>query len=121
MKKPLLKEKIKEVWFAPYEYLITVIITNNVLDSRTNRNEKLGELDKEFFTKYTDALHNHNNSPEGHIFLNENVTFGTIAHECYHAISRMFQWIGAEKEEEITAYHIGYLVDEIEKFKKDKL
>ena len=34
----------------------------------------------------------------------------TVAHECWHAIHRMFRYAGAELENEAVAYHLGYLV-----------
>ena len=47
------------------------------------------------------------------IFLKSTASVGTIAHECYHAVCNMFKHIGTDMDEEMVAYHIGFLVDEI--------
>jgi hypothetical protein len=48
-----------------------------------------------------------------YLFLPTNAISNPIVHEAYHAVSNMFRWIEAAHEEEIFAYHLGYLVQEI--------
>jgi hypothetical protein len=42
----------------------------------------------------------------------------TIAHEAYHAIVALLKFSGANSEEELVAYHLGYLVSRITKWKE---
>lgn len=51
------------------------------------------------------------------IHLRPNSPIGDIAHESYHAISGLMRWLGAKHEDEVIAYHLGYLVDKIVEFK----
>jgi hypothetical protein len=43
------------------------------------------------------------------IVLKINAPIEHMTHEVYHAISNMFDWIGAKHEEEIFAYFTGYI------------
>ena len=54
------------------------------------------------------------------IFLKPNASAGTIAHESYHAIKRMFDVMDVKKQNEVVAYHLGYLVDQITKFRSQR-
>lgn len=45
------------------------------------------------------------------IFMKKNFSAGTAAHECWHAVQNMMDFIGAELEAEIVAYHLGHLVN----------
>lgn len=50
------------------------------------------------------------------MWLRSNPTYGTIAHETYHAVKRLYELIHSDgKEEEPFAYMIGYIVNEIVK------
>lgn len=63
------------------------------------------------------------NRSESHmsfIFLKPNVSNGTIAHESWHAIQNLFECVGAELENEMVAYHLGFLVDQICKLMRRK-
>jgi hypothetical protein len=42
----------------------------------------------------------------------------TVAHEAYHAIVALLKFSGANTEEELVAYHLGYLVGHITKWKE---
>lgn len=55
-----------------------------------------------------------------HMFFPLNANEGTIAHEAYHVVHAMFDWCGVrEFDNEMVAYHLGYLVEEIHKFKTE--
>lgn len=47
------------------------------------------------------------------IFLPFHVSAGTIAHEAWHVIRRMMDYLGIELDNEAVAYHLGYLVNKI--------
>jgi hypothetical protein len=52
-----------------------------------------------------------------HMFFPFDSDPGTIAHEAWHVIYHMFDWIGVKDfDNEFTAYHVGYLVEQIHKF-----
>lgn len=53
---------------------------------------------------------------ESVIFLRKNATLADIVHECWHAIYHMFQYFGAELEDEVVAYHLDYLVEKTYNF-----
>jgi hypothetical protein len=42
----------------------------------------------------------------------------TVAHEAYHAIVALLKFSGASAEEELVAYHLGYLVSRITKWRE---
>jgi hypothetical protein len=47
-----------------------------------------------------------------YVFLPIDVRAGTLAHEIWHVVRDMFIAIEATLEDELIAYHLGYLVDE---------
>lgn len=50
------------------------------------------------------------------IFLHYTASVGTIAHESWHAVKHMLEYMGVELDSETVAYHLGYMVDKIFKF-----
>lgn len=114
-----MKEKESKLFIANYGYDIIFIKTNNIIKSRKKRNNTLGKFNKSKL-KYADGLHC-DNDYQSYIFLNSNPNIGVLAHECYHAIKRMFKWIHAKKvDEEIFAYNLGYCIDKANEFYKNK-
>ena len=47
------------------------------------------------------------------IFLQPNASVGTIAHESWHGVMRMMEYVGVDVDHETVAYHLGFLVDKI--------
>lgn len=106
-----MKEKEFCVKFPIFNYLVFVIYSNDVKKSRISRNERLG-VDDPPLNEHVRALHSYDHlHPNGFIFVNYNVSPGVLAHECFHALWRMFEWIGAKHDNETFAYHLGYLID----------
>ena len=103
-----------------FGYTFHIVITTAFVKSRKSREEFLGKCDYDIPTL---AMCSHGGmySNFTYLFINPNAGNGTIAHECYHAICNLFKYVDAEHEEEIFAYHLSYLVDEIERLKKIKL
>lgn len=55
-----------------------------------------------------------------HMFFPMDADPGTIAHEAWHVVYHMFDWVGVKDfDNEFTAYHLGYLVEQIHKFKTE--
>jgi hypothetical protein len=108
-------ERIGKVEFTIFDYFVQIVVTDDIVKSRNKRAPMLGSTYTEIGT--TKGLHSYNDGlSNAYLFLNPDTDAGTIAHECFHAIHRMFKRIGAEIEEEITAYYLGYLVLEVTKF-----
>jgi len=54
-----------------------------------------------------------------YIFLPLDAPEGTIVHECWHIIYRMFSYCGVKDfDDETTAYHLDHLVEKVFEFKK---
>jgi hypothetical protein len=106
------KERKTDFIFPPYNgYEIRIIVSNDIFKSA----EKI-------FKKYK-IKHNSSNFGGLHIWINQNppisyiilpekVSVGTTVHECWHAVRKMFDWIGSDYEDEIVAYTLDYLVQE---------
>lgn len=113
-----LKEKIFTIEFPVFDYELVVILSSDVMKSRTDRDEEVGE---KFTGEPALALHSYNyHNPIAFLIFNEHdVTPGVIAHEASHAVYRLLEWIGAtERDEEVLAYHIEYIVDKVWNFVK---
>lgn len=107
-----MKEQERMVDFPVFNYKILLVYTDDIVQSRKNRSDLIGAMDSEL-SSFVDGLHSYNAiEPNGVVFFTEATSIGTISHECFHAVYRMFKWIHAKVENEITAYHLGYLVDE---------
>lgn len=49
-----------------------------------------------------------------YVFIPHKVKISAVVHECYHAIRRMLNVFGVDVDDnEIVAYHLGYLVQQI--------
>jgi len=56
---------------------------------------------------------------KSYLFLKHDSPEGTVAHECWHIIYRMFSWCGVKDfDDETTAYHIDHLVEKVYEFKR---
>jgi hypothetical protein len=109
-----MQEKIQVVKFPVFnKYPITIIKTTSIKKSVNKRSKILGE------TIDDDSLYNGLTiEPEDNsvfIFITHKATLNTIVHESYHAIKSMMRYIGADEDEEVVAYHLGYLVQKITK------
>jgi hypothetical protein len=96
-------------------YCVQVIFTESISKSLKSRGRK-------FNAESTDALHW--NRGDGHsvlVFQIGNAPSGTIAHECWHAIRTMLvDYCGVEiMEDEVTAYHLGWLVQQVTNFRNE--
>ena len=97
--------------FPVYNYRIYVIFTDNLIITADNL-VKQGKLK---------SPHNIDDTTDGFcvrmpnqsycfLVLKTTAPINHITHESYHAVSNMFNWIGAAREEEIFAYTMGYVV-----------
>lgn len=94
---------------------VRFVYTNDIPASRIAHSKKLGELDYKI-GKNVDGLCAYNDD-ELYMFISPKATLGVVSHEVYHVVCRMFDYIGVEDyDEELVAYHLGYIVDEVYKF-----
>lgn len=115
--------------FPPYNYRIYVIFTDNLIAS-ADKLASQGKLHSNHgIDECTDGFHVRlPNQSYSYLVLPYSAGINQIAHECYHSIVCMFDWISAQHEEELFAYHLGYLVEVVthdqekgkEKLKKAK-
>lgn len=116
-------EKVKKIKVSPYCYTFHVVKTDNINRSRSKRDKIIGGESWKYCPT-VGGLHSYNDEfPvfESYIFLDPKQSLGIISHECYHGLRRMFAMVGAEAvDEEIMAYHLTDLVDQIYEFLNTK-
>ena len=114
--------KIKKTKFGDYErvvkfpvivnYFVHVVFTDNIARSRKGRYGTEGAAEG------AAALSSVAANGHGHLFFKPGNSEGIIAHEAWHAVYRMFEFAGAELDNEMVAYHLSYLVDRIATFRQ---
>lgn len=55
-----------------------------------------------------------------YVFLRPRASPGTVAHEAWHVLVHMWEGLGIELDHESMAYHLGYLVDKIDRYVKGR-
>jgi hypothetical protein len=99
------------------QYIIHVVVTDDfpkamkALDIRNN-----GRMENAGAITFTPAP---NYDGESYIFIRKKGRSGErhgqlineIAHESWHVVRQMFRRAGAELENELVAYHLGYIVE----------
>lgn len=101
-----------EVWS---DYDVRIVFTHDIGQSRKARFGDEGAAES------AQALHT---SAEGGtsflFFLIGNAPPRVIVHECWHAIFALYEWAGVKQfDNEVTAYHIGWLAGEVFAFRND--
>ena len=93
-----------------FGYTINVVITNNLSKSLESRKSPAWDID----ITATSGLHICNPDESiSWIFLEIGKNINCIAHESYHAASRIAEWCGVKKDEELMAYMVGWITGEI--------
>lgn len=116
MKKPKLTPYGDYATWVTFEVManfqVRVIFTNDLLKSAT----RLGSMPE----GTADAFcFNVKGEGRSYIFLKMDSPENVVAHECWHIIHRMFTWCNvSEWDNEVSAYHLDHLVEEVYKFKK---
>ena len=102
----------KRILFPVFSnFQVRFVFTTDFKKSYEERYQRT--LDKSL--EFVGGFHAGTKSGCSHIFLKiGNAPSGTIAHEVVHAVWQLLLgWAGVEKlDEEIVAYHVGYLVSE---------
>jgi hypothetical protein len=98
------------------DYIVHVEITSD-LEKSMRRYPPCQEAIDELKGDYAcDALTVHTDETFSFIFFPHNASVGTIAHEAWHVVNRMMSLLSIETDNEVVAYHLGYLVDKIFRF-----
>jgi len=118
-------EQATMIPFPPFDYRVYVYFVNDLLGAVkiVNDKEKLG-MEKRRMEEIADGggFHiYHRTRARSYVFLLVNSDSNQITHESYHVISNIFRWIEAQHEEELFAYHLGYLVQMIVQDQKKML
>jgi hypothetical protein len=64
----------------------------------------------------THGLAVHTDNAFSYIFLPYDTSAGDIAHEAWHVIRHMMEYLSIELDNEAVAYHLGYMVNKIFRF-----
>lgn len=99
IKLPLYGEKFK----------LKVIVTDDVMQSRKNYNKEIGFPAGGLVYAMVST-----NEHRVWMFLPPLATPGVIAHESFHVVKHLWDYIGAkEVDEEVVSYHLEFIVDKI--------
>lgn len=115
-----MRERRKTIKFPVWaDYAVHIIITQNLVTSAKFH------CDEDADTSY-DALTVHigddsdNEIIESFIFLTPDCDINLVVHECWHVIFRMMAYFEAKFEDEVVAYHLGYLTQQVYNFVKKR-
>ena len=108
-----MKSKKFEITFPIFaDYTVHMTVTSDVVAARKKMDSTIG-------FKYEGssevALHDYNDAGDSWLFFSPNPKAGTVAHESWHCVRRMLKWAGAGLDDEVVAYHLEFLVDEVTK------
>ncbi len=112
----MLKETCKRIVESAYgHYIVDIVLTTNINASRK-------KFDSIFTVPYTgtNAMGLHCSTGTGHsvIFLPFNASPTTVAHESWHCVWAVFEYIGDLFGNETAAYLLTDLMDQIIVFQK---
>lgn len=97
--------------FANYD--VTVIFTDNIRAVARRHNGRVSKNTAAcFITKRSAPL-------SGWLVFSRLPNPDEIAHESWHCIFHLLKTVGAEIEDEVAAYHLGYLVGKIHQWRNE--
>jgi hypothetical protein len=105
------KDKFTHIEFPVFHYCIHVEFTSD-LKKALQKYPQTKDIDLDEITDYALTVHDEHDGAS-FIFLPWDCSIGVIVHESWHAIRRMMSYINSDFDNEVIAYHLGYLVDEI--------
>lgn len=89
------------------KYDVYVVITNDFFKASQKLNHN--EHDKEWYDEASAVALHSLHEGQSFVLFKPNASVEQIAHEMWHVVRRMLEWVGAGLENEIVAYHLGYL------------
>jgi hypothetical protein len=96
-------------------YSIEIVVAKDATKARKERDDVYGAFEGPFY-----ALHSFNKEGNALLVFPQGVKIGTIAHECFHAVIAMMDWIGNDASNECAAYHTGYLTQKVYDFVRSR-
>lgn len=100
-----LQEHRTRVPIPTFGYRFEVVITNDIMQSIQKRFPSYNDPD-------SDAVHYKVRGKSiSWLFYKNDISAGTIVHEAWHGVHAMLSYVGAGLDDEVVAYHLGYLVD----------
>ena len=108
-----LKEYTKHLIVKVLNHEVYIVVTGDVKESRIRRTRLLGDVD---LHPHVRALFSSNGCGVSFIFLPLDCENYVRCHEAYHCVNEIMRFIGANHENEVVAYTLSYLIDEIDKF-----
>lgn len=115
-----MRERKKTIKFPVWsDYTVHVIITQDFITSAKFH------CDEDIKTSYKAlTVHigddNDSETKESFIFLTPDCDISSLVHECWHVIFHMMTYFEAKFEDEVVAYHLGYLTQQVYDFVKKR-
>jgi hypothetical protein len=115
MRKLKFKERTKTIIFPVFgRYRVSIIIST---DKNRTKNRLVKKLNGAFHETDFEALHIWiGKENASYLLFQENAKVGTIVHECWHCIRKIMDWAGSDYDDEVVAYHLDYLTQEVYDF-----
>lgn len=93
------------------DYDVTVIFTDDIVKTAKSHKARANKNTAAcFITKRSAPL-------SGWLIFNRSPSVEDVAHESFHCVYHLMKTVGAALEDEVVAYHLGYLVRKIHAFK----
>jgi len=112
--------KLKIIEFPIFSgYLVHVEVTSDIFKSMRKYPCTRGISQEDLKNTHAMCVHD----DDGHhtfVFLHPSASAGTITHESWNVVRRMFKVMGVKLDSETVAYHLGYLVDQIFRFMRGR-
>lgn len=91
-------------------YKLHIVFTDDIGRSKKHR------YGNDNHCEGAEAIHIPNEGGSSHIIFRYTAGARIIAHESWHAVRSLLLWAGADLDNEVVAYHLGYVVEEVHKF-----
>lgn len=108
-----LVERSKWIRIDPFEYGLLVVLTNDIEGSIQKHRKKFPEF-ASISSENAAAIHiYHPEESFSMIILEFEPMIHHVIHEAFHLVWRVFEWSGAHHENEIMAYMLGFVTNQI--------
>lgn len=114
MPKTKLKEKTKTFRIVPFPQVLTVVVTDDMQASFDKRRNKVGGHTVPSTSLACTWTSNH--SMQMFMFLPSKLGPSVIVHESVHVLAHVMEHNGVTFEQEVWAYHMDELFDQIAPF-----
>ena len=112
---------IKKLKVPVYRYSLWIVISGSIIKSIDAVEDLIDKViahpkEKNALSAYTYGYQDHDGKTRVIVFLKNNVSPGTIAHEANHAKNIILSWSGVKPSftnDESESYYLEYIVDRI--------